>query len=81
MYTFCSDLPGNSDIVKNDFNGVIAEAGSASSYSKSILKIFKNPDFFREVGIRGRKTITKNHNISKVGEKLERVYRKILQDG
>ena len=74
----CSDLPGNSSLIEHEFNGVLAKAGSPKSYSKSILNVLQNLDFFRKVGLEGKETIIKDHNPSKVAEDLEFFYKKII---
>lgn len=73
-----SNVKGNNELVKNDFNGCLFERGNAVDLADKIEKLLKSPDLQIQLGKNGRQFVIDNFTWDKVAQKLQNIYQKYI---
>ena len=75
-----SRIPGVSEVIDHDQEGMIFDASDAEDLGQKIMKFHENPELRKTMGERGRKRVLNEYSMRKVAEKVEKVYHRILKD-
>ena len=68
------DVGGNSEIIKNSYNGYVIPDGDIGSLVNRIIYLYKNPDLKIKMGNNSKKYINQHFSVEKRIKNLERVY-------
>lgn len=73
-----TDTPGCSDIVRQDFNGLLIPPRDASALAAAIIKLLEDPGRSTEFGLRGRELVEAEFSIERVVTDTLNVYYELL---
>jgi len=73
-----SDVPGARDIVEDSGAGLVAPADDPEGLAEALIRALADPDAAREMGQLGRRYATEFGSWAKTAERVEGVFRKIL---
>ncbi len=74
-----SDVDGMTEIVINNYNGIIVKKCAAKELARAINQITHNPEFSKELGENGYTSFIKSYNIN-YGKMVQDIYLKMLND-
>jgi len=75
-----SEVGGLKDLVKVGETGLLFEPGNVKQLAEGIFNILSNYDnMAKEMGLRGKNFVKENFTIERVIEKLEKLYKKIVE--
>ena len=69
-----SDIGMNSELIKDNFNGVLIKQGQ---WQEGLLKLLKSPSLRKSLAEQGRKTILENYTFDKTADKLTEFFKQI----
>lgn len=69
---------GIPELIKDGINGFLVKEKDIDGLYMKMKYLIENPDIWKKIGLRARKTVLKKHNISKQKIKLEKIYQYIL---
>jgi glycosyltransferase involved in cell wall biosynthesis len=69
---------GIPEVVCDGENGFIVPEKNVSALTDRILLLLKNPVLRREIAVKGRKWVECNFDITKQGEKLDQIYKNVI---
>jgi len=72
-----SNIPGNSELIKDGVNGLLFEVGNVNQLAEKILSLINNPNKAEEFGIKARQTIENNYDIRQSAKRHIEVYNSI----
>jgi glycosyltransferase involved in cell wall biosynthesis len=75
-----SDLPGVRTVVDEGQDGFLVEPGHAQHLADKILFLYQNKPIAEQMGRRGRKKVEENYRWTKIIDRLEEVYFKVLRE-
>lgn len=70
-----SNIPGVNNVMENGKSGILVEPRDAEGLAAAIIKILKDPDLARSMGIRGRQLVETKYNWKTIGDQIEEIYR------
>ena len=73
-----SNFPHWENLIKENGFGILADPKNPKSIADAILHMLSNPDCAEEMGLRGKKAVTKKYNWELEKEKLVKLYKEIL---
>ena len=76
-----TDIGGCRYVVKNNIDGILVkDQEDIESFSQAIIKLIKDPQKAKEMGEAGSKRVKSLFSWEKTGEKLEKVYKNLIQN-
>jgi glycosyltransferase involved in cell wall biosynthesis len=69
---------GSAKGIKHNHSGLVVKNGDSNSFAEGILKLIKQPDLARRLGINARKSAMDTYCWDSIVNKLEEVYKKVL---
>ena len=73
-----TDVGGNKEIIKNNFNGYLVPKGDFKAIGEKIINLIKDKEIFIKFQCNGEKTVLENYSMEKCIEKHEIYYETIL---
>ncbi len=73
-----ADIPGVREVIEDGKEGLIFDVMDAEDLAKKIATLLNDPDMRKRMGTEGRKKVEKEFLISKVADKVEKVYEDVL---
>lgn len=74
-----TDVGGNSEIIKNETNGLLVPAENPEALVKGIMTLFLDKSLREQFAENGQKLFKKNFEVKKMVEKYNDTYRKLMQ--
>jgi len=74
-----SKVGGLRDLVADGETGLLVDVGDVDQLAKAILSLLNNEMDIEEMGSIGRQYVKSNFSIEKVAEKLEKVYKEVVE--
>lgn len=74
-----SDIPGVNNVMEPNKSGILVKPKDSQAIADAVVKILKNPEMGREMGKYGRKLIEQKYNWKAIGDKIEEVYKIVLE--
>lgn len=71
-------VAGLKKLIKNDYNGIILNERTSEQLSESMIKVYNDKEFSRQLGENEYNFIYENYNIEKYVRKIEDIYGKII---
>ncbi len=68
-----TNVDGNKDLIKNNYNGFLIEEDSLK-LSQRVIELFKDDDLIKRLSTGARRTFEDNYNIEKTITQLEKIY-------
>lgn len=63
----------------DNITGYVIEKNDLNRFAEKIELLLNNPNLKEEMGLKGREFVTKNYDSKMLGDKLEKIYHKILK--
>jgi glycosyltransferase involved in cell wall biosynthesis len=73
-----SNVPGIDEIIINDKNGLLFEAGNTEQMARCINRIFSNGEFYEQLAKWGRKDVLNRFNWNHITNQTVEKYQKML---
>lgn len=73
-----SDIPGNNDIIRDGYNGLLFEDNNVEFLAKTITVILGNSECAETIGKQARQDVVAYYNIQAIAEKHKKIYQQIL---
>ncbi len=73
-----SRIGGLPELVDQDQNGLLFEAGNASELAAALAQLAQNPALVREMGAKGREIQLADYTLDRMAERIEQVYSEIV---
>ncbi len=73
-----TDVGSVSEVIKNNFTGILIEPCNSDQLAKAILTIIQSPDKGKNLGKEGRKLVEKSYSFDYMIEQIMRVYYKLI---
>ena len=74
-----SDIPGVREVITDGREGFLSPPMEIKELATKIKKLLSDPKLRKRMGQFGRKKVVNNYEISKVVDKIEKVYHDILR--
>ena len=74
-----TDIPGNSDVIKNNKTGILFESGNSMELAEKINYLLANERLRKEIGDAARKEVEKNYNFDAAFDKIVAVYKMVAK--
>ncbi len=74
-----TDIGGNGEIIDHGITGYLIPENKPEIIAEYILKLFRNPDRARQMGITGQKKIISQFDLERMIDEYESLYRKLLK--
>lgn len=74
-----SRIPGVSEVIDAEQEGVIFEPSDAVDLGKKIMYLHSQPKLRNSMGKRGRKRVLKDYSMAAVAKKVENLYHRVLE--
>jgi len=74
-----SDVASAPYVIKNYKNGVLFKDGDYKAIASSIIYLYNNKKLKKEIEKNARETVLRNYTVEKIVDKLEKIYRKLLE--
>lgn len=75
-----ADLPGMTEIIRDDDTGYLFESGDVESLSDRIIEVLSDPERREVVARRGYSYVRSRHDWTNIGAAIARVYSKVATD-
>jgi glycosyltransferase involved in cell wall biosynthesis len=75
-----SDVPGNTDVVEHEANGLVVQVDDPASLAAAVLRLLDEPDLRERLGREARRTVETTYSIGQVGARYVRLYRELVWD-
>lgn len=72
-----SDIPGNTAVVTDDFNGIVVPTGDAAALAAGILRVTGDPGLSGRLGAEARRLMEREFALDSVTERLIGIYRRV----
>jgi glycosyltransferase involved in cell wall biosynthesis len=73
-----SAVPGNTDVVEHEANGLLVEVDDPASLAAALLRLLDEPDLRGRLGREARRTVETRYSIEQVGERYVNLYRELV---
>jgi glycosyltransferase involved in cell wall biosynthesis len=73
-----SDVPGNTDVVEHEANGLLVEVDDPASLAAAILRLVDEPDLRERLRQEARRTVETRYSIGHVAERYVDLYRQLV---
>ena len=75
-----ADVGGVSEVIKNGVNGYLAEPDNPHALAEAIIKMLKDRETARLMGMEGRKIVEKDYTVEKMCERMYALYLSLIKD-
>lgn len=76
-----SDIPGVNEVIEDGVQGIRAKPMDARDISEKINRLLGDRELRMKIGAAGRKLVEEKYTWNKVVEKVEKVYREVVEGG
>ena len=73
-----TSVGGNSDLIKDRYNGILIEPGDSMKLSAALLELLKNDGLAKKLGKEARKTVKENYSMDHVVDKYVELYSRLV---
>ena len=73
--TYHSGIP---ELVQDGKSGFLVDERDVDGFAEKIGYLIKHPDIWEEMGLKGRESVQRNHDINKLNDRLVELYREVL---
>ncbi len=73
-----TSVGGNSDLIKDRYNGILIEPRDSMKLSAALLELLKNDGLAKKLGKEARKTVKENYSIDHVVDKYVELYSRLV---
>jgi len=73
-----TDVGGVGEVIKNGVNGYLVEQNNPAALSEAVIKILRNKERARMMGIEGRKIVEQNFTVEKMCERMYALYSSLM---
>jgi glycosyltransferase involved in cell wall biosynthesis len=73
-----TNIGGIKEIIKNGENGFLIPPADANSLASAILKLYKDRELRKRMGLKGRKLVEEKFDIRKIILEIEQIYDKVV---
>ncbi len=74
-----SNIPGVNNVMDEGKNGLLVEPRDPQALAGAIVKILKDPGLAKSMGTHGRRLVEEKYNWKAIGDRIEAVYRAVLE--
>lgn len=74
-----SNIPGVNNVMDEGQNGLLVEPRDPAALAAAIVKILKDPELAKKMGAHGRQLVEQKYNWKAIGDRIEAVYRAVLE--
>lgn len=74
-----SNIPGVNNVMDEGKNGLLVEPRNSGALAQAIIKILKDPELAKSMGIHGRRLVEEKYNWKSIGDRIEAVYRAVRE--
>ena len=74
-----SNIPGVNNVMEEGKSGLLVEPRDIEGLSAAIIKLLKDPDLARSMGVRGRQLVETKYNWKTIGDQIEAIYQQALK--
>jgi glycosyltransferase involved in cell wall biosynthesis len=75
-----ADVGGVSEVIRNGVNGCLIEPDNPHALAEAIIKILKDTEAARLMGMEGRKIVEKDYTVDKMCERMYALYLSLIKD-
>jgi glycosyltransferase involved in cell wall biosynthesis len=75
-----ADMPGSRDVVKDGVNGYLVQPHDSNAIAQAIIQLAEAPELRHRLGENSRARAVSHFGLTAVAERLEAVYRDLLED-
>ena len=75
-----ADVGGVGEVIKNGVNGYLVEPDDPQALAEAIIKMLKDRETARLIGMEGRKIVEKNYTVEKMCERMYALYLSLIKD-
>jgi len=76
-----SNIPGNTDIIENEVNGLLFTVNNPISLAKNLEILIRRPDLRERLGKAARQTVESRYSLDRITDHYIALYRNLLRDG
>lgn len=69
-----SDIGGNNDLIQNDVNGLLFDAGDAQELARQLAKLINEPMLNNQLALTGRELIVERYGLESITRQLAELY-------
>jgi glycosyltransferase involved in cell wall biosynthesis len=73
-----SDIPGNAEVIRDDWNGLLFPTGDADSLAKCMMLLLENMDSRQRLGRSARNTVEQNYSLDNIADRYISLYRELI---
>jgi glycosyltransferase involved in cell wall biosynthesis len=73
-----SAVPGNTDVVEHDANGLLVDVDDPGSLGAALLRLLDEPDLRGRLGREARRTVETRYSIEQVADRYFNLYRELV---
>ncbi len=73
-----SDIPGNAEVIRDDWNGLLFTTGDADSLAKCMMLLLENMDSRQRLGRSARNTVEQNYSLDNIADRYISLYRELI---
>ncbi|MFA5098120.1 MAG: glycosyltransferase family 4 protein [Candidatus Margulisiibacteriota bacterium] len=74
-----SNIPGVNNVMEVGKSGLLVEPRDIEGLSAAIIKLLKDPELARSMGVRGRQLVETKYNWKTIGDQIEAIYLEALK--
>lgn len=74
-----SNVPGCRDVIKDGYNGLLAEAGNTEMFAKKILTLLNNKELYQQM-VLNIESFIKEYDWQIIAQKYRELYKKVLEN-
>jgi glycosyltransferase involved in cell wall biosynthesis len=75
-----SGLDGIAELVVHGVTGLLVRPGSPAEFAEAVVRLLKDPELSREMGLRGKQRVEKYFHQAKMVSATERLYEQLMAD-
>jgi N-acetyllactosaminide 3-alpha-galactosyltransferase len=74
-----SNIPGVNNVMEVGKSGLLVEPRDVEGLAAAIIKLLKDPEMARNMGVRGRQLVETKYNWKTIGDQIEKIYSDALK--
>jgi glycosyltransferase involved in cell wall biosynthesis len=75
-----SGLDGIAELVVHGVTGFLVRPGFPAEFAEAVVRLLKDPELSREMGLRGKQRVAKHFHQAKMVSATERLYEQLMAD-
>lgn len=75
-----SGLDGIAELVVHGVTGLLVRPGSPAEFAEAVVRLLKDPELSREMGLQGKQRVEKHFHQAKMVSATERLYEQLMAD-